>query len=347
MDSIGLPFAPVDYKVNRNYSRVFQCAMLGRNEGGTFIVSDICKQLSIDDSLLSSCDEYLYEIIKRFRYPYPAFKQYDVDSPRVYPFCAILKYLIAKRNMGNEAKVNLEEICSYIIGNNCTGKEDIDFYKKLKATSYMTLGDGVRQMREMLAFISQLSFLKAYNGYLYLDVNEYEDISYLIDNVLQPITKSPLADRTEEFCQLTQVVNPLIIPNRSVVKTNVYIPDMEFTEGKRIRVQHLKIERSPLLRKFYISSHPEPICAACEMHIQEKYPWVDYMLDLHHLLPLSSVIKISNTGTSLDDMVGLCPSCHRAIHTYYRKWLKSNNLDDFRSKQEAMNVYLEAVKEIA
>ena len=80
--------------------------------------------------------------------------------------------------------------------------------------------------------------------------------------------------------------------------------------------------------------------------MQQKYPWVDYMLDLHHLLPLASVVRISNEGTSLNDMVGLCPSCHRAIHTYYKKWLQSNNQDDFRSKQEAMSVYLEAVREI-
>ena len=71
------------------------------------------------------------------------------------------------------------------------------------------------------------------------------------------------------------------------------------------------------------------------------------MIDLHHLLPLSSVIKITNEGTTLEDLVGLCPSCHRAIHTYYRRWLKANNLEDFRSKKEAMEVYLEAVKEIA
>lgn len=350
-ENVGMPFAPMHYKVNRNYSRVFQCAMLARNEGKALVVSDLCKLLAKDDSLIAHCDDYLYEIVRRFRYPYPAFQEYDAREPRVYPFCAVLKYLISQKELGNEAKVNLKDICNKIIGNSCTGTEDIDFYKQLKPTSYMVAGDGVRQLREMIAFISQLSFLKVFSGNLYLDVNENEDVQDIINHVLEPYVAKPLPDRTEEFCQLTKVSNRLILPIDSevcnVARTPLNVPDMEFVEGKKVRVQHLRIERSPLLRKFYIATHPEPVCAACETHIQKKYPWVDYMLDLHHLLPLSSVIRISSEGTSLDDMVGLCPSCHRAIHTYYRKWLKSNCQDDFRSKQEAMSVYLEAVKEIA
>ena len=346
-ENVGLPFAPEEYKVNRNYSRVFQCSMLGRLEGDSFIVSDICKQLSKEDSRVATCDDYLNEIIKRFRYPFPAFNSYDTSSPRVYPFCAVLKYLIAQREMGNEAKVSLNDICNYIIGNTCTGTEDIEYYKCLKPTGYIAQGDGMRQLREMLAFISQSSYLKVFKGYLYLDVNGDEDVFYLLSNVLKPITTSPLPDRTEEFCSLTTLPVSLIIPGTKSNKTPLNVPDIEFSEGKKLRIQHLRIERSSLLRKFYISVHPEPVCAACQLNTQEKYPWVDYLLDIHHLLPLSSVIKISNEGTSLDDMVGLCPSCHRAIHTYYRKWLKSNNQADFRSKKEAMEVYLEAVGEIA
>lgn len=351
MSNVGMPFAPYDYKVNRNYGRVFQCMMLARNENDSLVVSDLCKLLSEDDSAVSSCDEYLYEIVKRFRYPNPAFQAYEAETPRVYPFCAVIKYLIAQREMGNEAKISLEDICQLIIGNSCSGTEDIDFYKQLKPSGYIATGDGLRQLREMLAFISQLSFLKAFRGSLYLDVEDDGDVQNIIENVLQPYIVTPMADRTEEFCQLTKMAKRLILPNQAITpkgtRTPLNISDLEFTEGKKVRVMHLRIERSPLLRRFYIATHPEPVCSACEMRVQVKYPWVDYMLDLHHLLPLASVVKISNEGTSLEDMVGLCPSCHRAIHTYYRKWLKANNQNDFRSKKEAMNVYLEAVREIA
>lgn len=347
---VGMPFAPESYKVNRNYSRVFQCAMLARSEGGVLVLSDICRQLATDGSALSICDNYLCEIVKRFRYPFPAFKEYDATSTRVYPFCAIIKYLVAKRELGVEPKASLSEFCDYIIGNNCTGMEDVDFYKSLKPTGYRMQGDGVRQLREMIAFISQFSFLKVFDGNLYLDINKKEDVQILVDELLTPLDISPVADKTEEFCRLTRLRQSLTAPAGGISHKLFHIPqdlgDLAFIEGKKVRVQHLRTERSALLRKYFVAIHPDPTCAACDMHVKEKYPWADYMLDLHHLLPLSSVVRISNMGTSLKDLVGLCPSCHRAIHTYYRKWLKANNQDDFINKQEAMAVYLEAVRGI-
>ena len=348
---VGLPFLPESYKINRNYGRVFQCMMLARCEKGSLTVSDICRLLAEEDSLMSNCDDYLCEIVRRFRYPNPAFREYEAKSTRVYPFCALLKYLIAQWEQGNEAKLSLADICKYIIGNECTGTEDLDYYKHLRPTNYMTEGDGSRQLREMMTFISQLSFLKVFQGCMYLDVGSEEDAHTVKAIVMEPFLAEALPDRTEEFCHLTKIKSRLIVPvgndGNEGIPSHLNIADREFSEGKKVRVHHLRIERSPMLRKFYIATHPEPVCAACEMHIQEKYPWADYMLDLHHLLPLASVIRISNEGTSLEDMVGLCPSCHRAIHIYYRKWLNANNRDDFRSKMEAMNVYLEAVKEIA
>ena len=56
MENVGLPFAPGSYKINRNYSRVFQCALLARLQGKSLYVSDICKLLASDDSYLSNCD---------------------------------------------------------------------------------------------------------------------------------------------------------------------------------------------------------------------------------------------------------------------------------------------------
>ncbi|MBQ6065108.1 MAG: HNH endonuclease [Prevotella sp.] len=348
IDGTGLPFAPNNYKVNRNYSRVFQCALLACVRGNSLYVSDICKLLALDNSYLANCDDYLIEVVKRFRFPFPAFQGYDSTMSRVYPFCAIIKLLIAFWLKGDEAKLSLSDICHYIIGNNCHGDEMIDFYLHVRPIETNVDKDTIRQMREMVAFISQLSFLKVFNGYLYLDVDNKEDVDNILENVTKPIQTIPVPDKVEEFFLLTHLPASFITSKPSISHhVSLSIPDLDFAEGKRVRVQHLRIERSPLLRRFYITIHPEPICAACQLHIQHKYPWVDYMLDLHHLLPLSSVVRITTDGTSLNDLVGLCPSCHRAIHSYYRKWLKSNNLEDFRTKQEAMSVYLEAVRGIA
>ena len=70
------------------------------------------------------------------------------------------------------------------------------------------------------------------------------------------------------------------------------------------------------------------------------------MLDLHHLLPLASALAISSKGTSLEDIVGVCPSCHRAIHAYYRQWLNANNQTDFLSKAEAKAIFEQATRAI-
>lgn len=347
-EEVGLPFLPYNYKINRNYSRVFQCSMLARMKGDKLFVSDICKHLATPESIISCSDDYFHEIMRRFRYPFPAFQEYDINTPIIYPFCAIIKYLISLKMVGSDAKVNIQTISSYIIGNGCSGLEDIDFYKNLKPTGYILEGDSIRQLREMLAFISQLSYLKAFNGYLYLDVLNEEELNDIIRSVSDPLIPSLLANKDEEFSQLTKVPVALKIPVKVKKKEeSAQLSGLEIAEGKRFRVQHLRIERSPLLRKFYIQAHPEPVCAACELKVQEKYPWTSYLLDLHHLLPLASAIKVINENTSLDDLVGLCPSCHRAIHLYYNKWLRANNLNDFRSKKEAMEVYLEAVKSIA
>jgi hypothetical protein len=41
----------------------------------------------------------------------------------------------------------------------------------------------------------------------------------------------------------------------------------------------------------------------------------------------------------LKDLVGLCPSCHRATHKYYSKWFAEKKMKDFESYEQALNVY--------
>lgn len=53
----GLPFAPTHYKVWRNYSRVFQCAMLATSFERRLIATELCNNLSGNNPF--SPDEYL------------------------------------------------------------------------------------------------------------------------------------------------------------------------------------------------------------------------------------------------------------------------------------------------
>ena len=84
----------------------------------------------------------------------------------------------------------------------------------------------------------------------------------------------------------------------------------------------------------------------CLIDTQKKYPLTERVLELHHLLPLSSGTRVSSEGTSLADLVAVCPTCHRAIHRYYEQWLLKNHRIDFSGKDEAYSVYDESKRNI-
>ena len=345
VNDTGMPFLPTHYTIKRNYSRVFQCSFLTNFIGTKLIVTDICRDLANEDGAQKSVDDYLFNYIPRFRFPFPAFDNYNATEQRIYPFCAIIKFLLSRAERGDEAKVSLDDIFYYIISNNCTGFEDIDFYKNLSAKNYNYTDTERRQLREMVIFISQLSILKVYNGYLYLDAIEENAKAELLTKFLKPENRLPKSNRIEEFYEMTSISHKIIVPTFEIFTSDP--TDVEFIEGNKKRVEHFRVERSSLLRKYYRQMNPIPHCCACGADMNVRYPWTDYLLEIHHLLPLSSTVAISSKGTSLADIVGLCPSCHRAVHMYYRKWLKANNQSDFKSKQEAHDVFIQATQEIA
>jgi hypothetical protein len=51
--------------------------------------------------------------------------------------------------------------------------------------------------------------------------------------------------------------------------------------------------------------------------------------------------EVEGRSTTFDDLVPVCPSCHRAVHRFYDNWLDSNNRKDFISGGEAKSVYQE------
>jgi hypothetical protein len=171
INGTGMPFLPNSYTVLRNYKRFFESAFLDTVVKDRLIVTDFAKELTDDKGKFSNADDYLLNYINRFRFPFPAFNNYNNKSERAYPFCAIIKLLIALFRNGCEAKLNLDDIASYIIANNCTGFEDIHFYECLVPTAYTLIDNAKRQLCEMIIFISQLSLLKVYNNYLWLGYN--------------------------------------------------------------------------------------------------------------------------------------------------------------------------------
>jgi hypothetical protein len=340
-----LPFAPKHYKVWRNYGRVFECAMVATDLGGRLTITDIGKRLAEDTEW--TVDEYIAVIITRFAYPYPAFQDYAVSLTPVFPFCAIIRYLLASLMTGKSAKITVEEVFSILIGNNAQGTESLDFFAQLRPTDLKPQGDEERQVREMLIFLSQTNFLKWSAGSLFLDIeaNDEESIAQ-IEALASPMlrTREPIAQAEILSCASLQSDTILIMPTLTTRETTL---DAIFTEGKRVRTEHLRLERSPRLRKLYFAQAPKPHkCDMCAGDMQIRYPWTDNILELHHLLPLSSSLTITTKGTSLADVVPLCPNCHRSIHVFYKNWLNSENVNDFRTPSEAFNIYNTAKQQV-
>jgi hypothetical protein len=334
----GMPFAPSNYTVWRNYKRVFECSFLATRVNNQMITTDFCQELSSNIGKIIDVDDYFSFFFPRFRFPFPAFQEYDPSDNVVFPFCAILKYLVSKKITSAPSMITLDEVFNRIIANDCNGSEDIDFYNSLLPRSINISEDQRRQVREMLIFSSQMSILKWFNNSLYLDISLDDIDTFEFRNLITPIIITPKISREEDFLTMTSLGNEIIIPTK--LRSRESDSDELFIEGKRTRVTHLKIERSPILRSIFLQNNSEPICNMCEVNMRLKYPWTKYLLEIHHILPLSHAISISAKGTSLFDLIGLCPTCHRSVHLYYKGWLDDKKQDDFINKEEAKEIYL-------
>ncbi len=279
--------------------------------------------------------------INNFYYPSPVFDDYDNTLPPIFPAVAIIKFLLSEYLVNGKAYVSMDEIGNYLIVNKVTGLEPLSFFSELSPKSFH--GD-LRQPRELVRFISQFSFLKWKNPSVYLEINSKEE-AYQIEQLLAPQTNLRNQNPGAEILNLGSNFRTTSWSDLTISQVNLL--DAEFTEGSKSRVTHLRTERSKKLKEFYFANSPSPhICDMCSMDTARQYPWADRLIELHHLLPLNSPVRVDAKATSTKDIVGICPSCHRATHKFYSKWLKDNDLLDFQSQDEARHVYAKAKQEV-
>jgi hypothetical protein len=334
------PFAPADYTVWRNYKRAFGCLMLATEVAGKIICTDLCKVLA-NASEQIDVDDYLGHVAKRFYYPSPVFEGYSHLGLQIFPIAAIIKLLLSEYLTKGKTHASIDEIGQYLIANKVTGLEPLDFYSKLELKP---VSDDLRQTRELVRFISQFSFLKWNNPNLYLDVTSKSE-AHQIEALLSPQIGNRNPDAGAELLNLGANFEGTALGDLTISQVNAI--DTGFTEGNKIRGTHLRSERSAKLKEFYFSHVENPhICDMCSMDTAKKYPWVDRLVELHHLLPLSSPVRVTASATSTKDVVGLCPSCHRATHKYYSKWLNDKGASDFENHEEARHVYIETKRGI-
>jgi len=336
---VGLPFAPASYRVWRNYARVFKVLGLASKINNNLVATEACKSLIKTGDDFITYDDYIHFFIKVFYLPSPIFQGYNIDSVQKFPFCSILKYLIAKTHTSGDPSISVDEVFNILIGNNVTGLEDISFYSSLSEIVVTQEGDQPRQVREMLIFISQISYLSWINGRLFIDPSFISSLSTNeLLSIITPITNIRNIDPEIEIQSMFSSINNVgYVPS---FKEPAELEDVVFTEGKKIRVSHLRTERNRKVVSYYFENTPNSaLCDVCDVEVRERYPWVNNLIEVHHILPLASPLQVERNGTSMSDLVGLCPNCHRATHAYYRSYLSDNNMSDFESNDNAKDVY--------
>ncbi len=348
----GLTFpAPQTHSPWRNYSRILKLCLLVSEVDGIAQPTPVADVLSQPGTV--TCDEYLHFLVSAFTEPSPALKNWKSDAEFRYPLLFSLKYLLAKVAIGQGSITSLDEIIgAYRICGFDGSEDDEQFISILRSDSrYEDVGNSMskdkkleplyRQARESLKVISQISYLHIQSGEIILTLNPEDALNIFKD--LFEISGLRATDREAEIRRLAALFKDgstnitFDYPNTIVEE----VVESGFREGSKVKKTHVTIERNTRLRKEFFRARPTAICDVCTLDTAKTYPWTGRIIDLHHLLPLSSGTRVEQSGTTFDDLVPVCPNCHRAIHRFYDVWLGENNKKDFKDTKEARAVYQE------
>lgn len=352
-DETGLPFkAPDTHTPWRQYARVFKTCLLISEENGVAVPTPIAQILTQAGAV--TCDEYLHFLVEATTDPLPAltgWKAVAEGQPVRHPLCFALKYLLAKVAGLNEPITPIYEVIGAYIDSGFSGAEDDTAFLNLmpKRTTYEKIGKDAdpRQARESIKFISQISYLHSDGSNIITSLSQEDAMNIFQD--IHPISGLREADGNLEIQRLAALFKDGSEHDFFDYKNTIVSDVLEsgFSEGSKVKKTHIVIERNSKLRDLFFDRTPTTVCDACSMDTKKKYPWVERVLDLHHILPLSSGTRVdSKTGTILKDLVPVCPTCHRAIHRFYDGHLKAETRKDFLNEKEARDIYAQAKGEI-
>ncbi len=341
-DAVSLPFLPddPDYPPWRNYARLFQIAMIATPQGSSDANMTALGQLLSQDGQITT-DDYLHFLARATTDPSPALSQWDHTATLRYPLLFVLRFLLARATQGHMATKLSQIVANYVDSGFVGDESQLDF---LRIIDLNVRGGSHRQARESIRVLAQLSYLTAIRDRIVVSLAE-EDAANLFED-LTPILGTPLRDRAEEIERRASLFESVIADGSFEYPASI-ISDIDeagfsFVEGHRVRRTHLIIERNQIIRRRFFQERPTTRCDLCQIDTHHSYPWVDRLLEVHHLLPLCSGARTSVNGTVLEDLVANCPSCHRAVHRYYDKWLSENGRLDFDDSAHARLVYEEA-----
>lgn len=348
-----LQFRPTSYTLWRNYGRVFKLLLLAQAVDDQVQASSLAKTIHAAGPKQLDSDRYLENIFALARFPHPAFQDYRAVARPTRPFIAVIRALLLNDRFGRG--ISAEDVCVYLIASQCRGDENDRFFATM-APGSPSSAELTRQVRELLKFASQHSCLTWIRSRLVPATRSgLESLLSRLTDIRTP-GMSPSAE--EEFLELARMAVGSRSKDPWTPRTKGPADADEptgitFLEGDRRLVQHSRLERNRRLRKYVIKRAAATVgdenleCNCCGLVPRSKYSWSDSsLLEVHHLLPLSSPARPNATGTEFAGVVLICPTCHRAVHSRYRIYLAERKIDDFASEQEAVALYNQVREDI-
>ncbi len=341
----GLDFPPPHYEPWRNYARSFKLCLIAHEQNGQAVPTDVARVLAQDG--LVTCDEYLHFVAEVTMDPSPALSHWNSRANIRYPLCFALRYALAKMSVVGNPVTRINEIIgAYMDSQFVGGETEADFVRLVNSNrdfSQLAQGRGaqaIRQARESIKFLCQISYLHCNRNEITVSLSREDAIRIFAE--IGPIEGNYEAEGNQEINRLAAFfrdgsVHDFFDYQATTVSNEL---DSGFVEGSKVKRSHIVIERNSRLRRLFFASNQSTLCDACLLDTRRRYAWTERVLDIHHALPLSSGTRVdSNTGTLLEDLVAVCPTCHRAIHRFYDAYLRNSNRSDFDNRTEAMGVY--------
>jgi hypothetical protein len=291
-------------------------------------------------------DEYFHFLAQASTEPNPALEAWTPTAEFRYPLLFTLKYILSKAAVGTTPSATLDEIIGAYRVSGFAGHEDDTAFIGILGNdqAYHQSGESApdalrRQARESIKVLCQISYLHLKNNRVFINLDKKDALKAFGE--LNPIGGPRAADRDAEIRRLAglfaggSTLDFFDYPNTVVTE----VVESGFQEGTKVQKTHVTIERNSGLRKAFFQANPTTVCDVCDLDTQQTYPWTERVMDLHHLLPLSSGTRVVGNATTFEDLVPLCPSCHRGVHRYYDNWFRTQQRRDFQSRDEAVAIY--------
>ena len=177
--------------------------------------------------------------------------------------------------------------------------------------------------------VSQLVRLAALNARYYLDkwivvrytvgglpLEEYRNTLELQIEEQSWLVSGKLVPRGHKEAESRQGANPTRVASGHCGKPKLLVSNGrqgEFREGKRRQSRSETIERNATARRICLE-HYGPTCVVCGMNFEEAFgEKFAGIIDVHHIAPISQY-EGDHLVDPIEDMVPLCPNCHRMIH---------------------------------